>query len=78
VERSYTDLDPEGYRAVAQQVVRQYPNVRQWDHIETCKDSSSERLADCDALQRQIYASRKYEDLEILEEPVAVTVLLLP
>ena len=65
---SYTDLDPEGYRAVAQQVVRQYPNVQAVGttlrHVKTALLNDWQTVM---LYKGKFYASRKYEDLEILD-----------
>lgn len=65
---SYSDLDPESYKAVAQQVVKLYPNVKvvgtTLRHVKTALLNDWQTVMLYDG---KFYASRKYENLEILD-----------
>ena len=65
---SYSDLDPENYKSVAQQVVKQFPNVQvvgtSLRHVKTALLSDWQTVM---LYKDKFYASRKYENLEILD-----------
>jgi len=65
---SYSDLDPEGYRKVALEVVRQYPNVQvvgtTLRHVKTALLNDWQTVM---LYNGKFYTSRKYENLEILD-----------
>jgi 2-dehydro-3-deoxygluconokinase len=65
---SYSDLDPESYKAVALQVVEQFHNVRvvgtTLRHVKTALLNDWQTVM---LYNGKFYASRKYENLEILD-----------
>lgn len=65
---SYSDLDPESYKAVALQVVKQFHNVRvvgtTLRHVKTALLNDWQTVM---LYNGKFYASRKYENLEILD-----------
>jgi 2-dehydro-3-deoxygluconokinase len=65
---SYSELDPENYKTVAEQVVKQYPNVQLVGT--TLRNVKTALLNDWQTVmlyKDKFYASRKYENLEILD-----------
>ena len=65
---SYSDLDPENYRTVAQQVVKLFPNVQvvgtTLRHVKTALLNDWQTVM---LYKDKFYTSRKYENLEILD-----------
>jgi 2-dehydro-3-deoxygluconokinase len=65
---SYSDLDPESYKSVAQEVVKQFPNVQvvgtTLRHVRTAMLNDWQTVM---LYKGKFYASRKYENLEILD-----------
>ena len=61
---SYSDLDPESYKVVAQQVVKQFPNVQvvgtTLRHVKTALLNDWQTVM---LYKNKFYASRKYENL---------------
>ncbi len=65
---SYSNLDPGSYRAVAEQVRKQYPNVQVVGT--TLRDAKTGLLNDWQTVmlyKGEFYTSRKYENLEIVD-----------
>jgi 2-dehydro-3-deoxygluconokinase len=65
---SYSELDPASYKTVAQQVVKQFPNVQVVGT--TLRHAKTALLNDWQTVmlyKGEFYASRKYENLEILD-----------
>lgn len=64
----YSELDPEGYRQVAERVVETYPNVQIVGT--TLRNAKTGLLNDWQTVMLkdgEFYTSRKYEDLEIVD-----------
>jgi 2-dehydro-3-deoxygluconokinase len=65
---SYSDLDPENYKLVAHQVVKEYPNVQvvgtTLRHVKTAMLNDWQTVM---LYKGEFYASRKYLDLEVLD-----------
>ena len=65
---AYSDLDPESYKAVAKKVVKTYPNVQMVGttlrHVKTALLNDWQTVM---LYKGKFYASRKYENLEILD-----------
>jgi len=65
---AYSDLDPENYKAVAKKVVETYPNVQvvgtTLRHVKTALLNDWQTVM---LHKGKFYASRKYENLEILD-----------
>jgi len=63
---SYSDLDPESYKSVAQQVVKKYPNVQvvgtTLRHVKTALLNDWQTVM---LYKDKFYSSRKYENLEV-------------
>ena len=65
---SYSDLDPENYKLVAHQVVKEYPNVQvvgtTLRHVKTAMLNDWQTVM---LYKGEFYASRKYLNLEVLD-----------
>lgn len=65
---SYSDLDPENYRSVAEKVVKAYPNVQAVGttlrHVRTAMLNDWQTVM---LYKGKYYVSRKYENLEVLD-----------
>jgi 2-dehydro-3-deoxygluconokinase len=65
---AYSDLDPENYKSVATKVVNEYPNVQvvgtTLRHVKTALLNDWQTVM---LYKGKFYASRKYENLEILD-----------
>ncbi len=65
---AYSDLDPESYKAVAKKVVKTYPNVQMVGttlrHVKTALLNDWQTVM---LYKGKFYASRKYENLEVLD-----------
>jgi 2-dehydro-3-deoxygluconokinase len=65
---SYSDLDPENYRTVAEKVVKAYPNVQvvgtTLRHVKTAMLNDWQTVM---LYKGKYYVSRKYENLEVLD-----------
>jgi 2-dehydro-3-deoxygluconokinase len=65
---SYSDLDPENYRTVAEKVVKAYPNVEvvgtTLRHVKTAMLNDWQTVM---LYKGKYYVSRKYENLEVLD-----------
>ncbi len=65
---AYSDLDPENYKAVAKKVVKTYPNVQMVGttlrHVKTALLNDWQTVM---LYKGKFYASRKYENLEVLD-----------
>jgi 2-dehydro-3-deoxygluconokinase len=63
---AYSDLDPENYKSVAQQVVKKYPNVQvvgtTLRHVKTALLNDWQTVM---LYKDKFYSSRKYENLEV-------------